>query len=218
MNNSFAGMDALLIQKSDCVGFASQALTYWDVFRQSSHRNQFGTFSFKAPTNRHPERSASQIYRVNSVWGAKSKDPDDAYLVDAVRSFSTTQVREQDSPCGTHLMVTNTSFRTIVWPFFLVLDAGERPWRLRQVRVSVAERCKQHRRDKHPRGPSTPRPKRCSRDKSVKRFAQDDDFAGVLKKNQFPLDLLRPARPVGPTLVAAVVRAEMRHRHTREHL
>ena len=35
---------------------------------------------------------------MNSVWGAESKDPDDAYLVDAVRTFSTTQTREHDSP------------------------------------------------------------------------------------------------------------------------
>src|SRR6202166_4791086 len=52
----------------------------------------------KRPQNRHPERSASQIYRVNSVWGAESKDPDDAYLVDAVRTFSTIQTKEHDSP------------------------------------------------------------------------------------------------------------------------
>jgi hypothetical protein len=41
----------------------------------------------------------------------------------------------------------------------------------------------QHRQDKHFRGPSTPRTERFSPDKSVRRFAQDDDFVGVLKKN-----------------------------------
>jgi hypothetical protein len=30
------------------------------------------------PQNRHPERSASQIYRIVVVYGAKSKDPGDA--------------------------------------------------------------------------------------------------------------------------------------------
>jgi hypothetical protein len=70
-------------------------------------------FFSKLPQNRHPERSASQIYRVNSVRGAESKDPEGAYLVDAVWSFSTTQAREQDSSCGTHLMVTGTSFHAL---------------------------------------------------------------------------------------------------------
>src|ERR1700720_5038721 len=50
-------------------------------------------------------------------------------------------------------------------------------------RVWVVERCEQHRQDKHRRGPSTPRPKRCSPDKFVRRFAQDDDCVGVLKKS-----------------------------------
>jgi hypothetical protein len=50
-------------------------------------------FFFKTPQNRHPERSASQIYRVNPFDGAESKDPEDAYRFDAVRSFSTTEAR-----------------------------------------------------------------------------------------------------------------------------
>jgi hypothetical protein len=53
-------------------------------------------FSSKLPQNRHPERSASHIYRVTQRSGAESKDPEDAYLVDAVRSFSTTQAGEWD--------------------------------------------------------------------------------------------------------------------------
>jgi hypothetical protein len=50
-------------------------------------------FSFKLPQNRHPERSASEIYRVNSTWGAESKDLGGAYLSHAARSFSTTEAR-----------------------------------------------------------------------------------------------------------------------------
>jgi hypothetical protein len=47
--------------------------------------------------SRHPERSASQIRsRDTALHGAESKDPEDAYLVDVVRSFSTTEAREQD--------------------------------------------------------------------------------------------------------------------------
>jgi hypothetical protein len=50
-------------------------------------------FSLKLPRNRHPERSDSQIYRVTPRDGAESKDPEDAYLAYAVRSFSTTEAR-----------------------------------------------------------------------------------------------------------------------------
>jgi hypothetical protein len=50
-------------------------------------------FSSKFPQNRHPERSASQIYRVMQRMGAESKDPGDAYLTHAARSFPTTDAR-----------------------------------------------------------------------------------------------------------------------------
>jgi hypothetical protein len=43
--------------------------------------------------NRHPERSALQIYRKETPLCAESKDPGGAYLTDAVRVFSTTEVR-----------------------------------------------------------------------------------------------------------------------------
>ena len=58
--------------------------------------------------------------------------------------------------------------------------------------ASVVERVRTAKQDKHPRGSfgyaqdrlfgSAP-PNAVSRAKSVRRFAQDDDFAGVLKKN-----------------------------------
>src|ERR1700733_11251605 len=78
-------------------------------------RKPTGCFSSQLPQNRHPERSASQIYRVNSVWGAESKDPYDAYLVDAVRTFSTTQTREPDSPLRL-LMLHTRKYRLLVTP------------------------------------------------------------------------------------------------------
>ena len=46
--------------------------------------------------NRHPERSASQIYRLTEGSGAESKDPGDPYLAHAARSFSTTETRGHD--------------------------------------------------------------------------------------------------------------------------
>jgi hypothetical protein len=58
----------------------------------------FGNVFLKTPQNRHPERSASQIYRVAQLDGAESKDPEGAYLTDAARSFSTTEASEQDFP------------------------------------------------------------------------------------------------------------------------
>jgi hypothetical protein len=48
------------------------------------------------PQTRHPERSASQIDRLHSACGAESKDLGGAYFPHAVRSFSTTEARQQD--------------------------------------------------------------------------------------------------------------------------
>jgi hypothetical protein len=57
-------------------------------------REVIPSFFFKLPQNRHPERSASQIDRRDTeIQGAESKDPEDAYFVDAVRSFSPTQAQ-----------------------------------------------------------------------------------------------------------------------------
>ena len=49
------------------------------------------------PTNRHPERSASQICRVTPVLdGAESKDLKGVYPTQTVRTLSTTEARQQD--------------------------------------------------------------------------------------------------------------------------
>jgi hypothetical protein len=81
--------------------------------------NLFGMFSLNLPQNRHPERSASQIYRVTQRLAARSRracpersrrNPEGAYLAHAVRSFSTTEAREQG---GTHLMARGTSFHAL---------------------------------------------------------------------------------------------------------
>jgi hypothetical protein len=53
-------------------------------------------FFLKTPKKRHPERSASQIYRGTALDGAESKDSEDAYLTHAARGFSTTEAREKD--------------------------------------------------------------------------------------------------------------------------
>jgi hypothetical protein len=44
-------------------------------------RYWFAMFFFKLPQNRHPERSASQIFSVTQrLMGAESKDPEDEIL------------------------------------------------------------------------------------------------------------------------------------------
>jgi hypothetical protein len=57
-------------------------------------------FFFKTPANRHPERSASQIYRKQGLYGAESKDPGDAYLVNAVRTLSTSEAHTRQTRHG----------------------------------------------------------------------------------------------------------------------
>jgi hypothetical protein len=51
-----------------------------DVFR-------LDVFLQNSPKNRHPERSASRIYGEQMLRSAESKDPSDAYVVDAVLTF-----------------------------------------------------------------------------------------------------------------------------------
>ena len=101
-----------------------------------------------------------RFYRVNSVWGAESKDPDDAYLVDAARTFSTTQTREHDSPlrllmllsakiqvagdaklkraCMAAQDVNVAAVHSKTLPF--LLSAPGKTVAVRQVRASVLER------------------------------------------------------------------------------
>jgi hypothetical protein len=56
-----------------------------------------GCFSLEPPQKRHPERSASSdSSRETALDGAESKDPEDAYLAHAARSFSATEARRQD--------------------------------------------------------------------------------------------------------------------------
>src|SRR6266851_5021897 len=83
--------------------------------------NLFGVFFFKPPTKSSsclPRRAVgakrlTDSSRGTALGGAESKDPEGAYLVNAFRSFSTTQARELNSSCGTHLMVTGTSFHAL---------------------------------------------------------------------------------------------------------
>ena len=49
-----------------------------------------GRFS-KTPTSRHPERSASQIYRLTKVFGRAVEGPRGYLLADALQSFPATK-------------------------------------------------------------------------------------------------------------------------------
>ena len=54
---------------------------------------------FKPPQqSRHPERSASRIYRKQELYGAESKDPGDTYPAHAVRGLFGHEAREQNQP------------------------------------------------------------------------------------------------------------------------
>jgi hypothetical protein len=57
---------------------------------------QRSPFRWFPPQDRHPERSASPIYRMIQRLCAESKDLGGAHFTHAVRSFSTTEAGQQD--------------------------------------------------------------------------------------------------------------------------
>ena len=115
----------------------------------------FGCFSSNSPQNRHPERSASPIYRVTQrLWARKSKDLEDAHLTHAARTFSTTEARERDlrnvdvaygRQHDAAVIILGPPGKTVAAS---PLDAGS----VRQKAQSSRGKIKQ------PRGPSTARP------------------------------------------------------------
>ena len=64
----------------------------------------FGVFFSNLPQNRHPERSASQIYRVRHRLGAESKDLGGAYLTRAVGTLSTAEARTWRTRHGSKIL------------------------------------------------------------------------------------------------------------------
>ena len=127
--------------------------------RCSLRAGLFRVSFFKLPQKRHPERSASEIYIVKKRTMARSRrTPGIDYPSDAVRTLSTTEARACWSieKCTRH---------------YLCVLKGEPCSRDLVVESSV-----NHRPDRHPRGPSTPRHSALSCDNSATRFAQNDDF------------------------------------------
>jgi hypothetical protein len=139
---------------------------------------------------------------VNSIWGAESKDPDDAYLVDAVRTFSTTQTREHDSPLRL-LMLLNAKIQVVGAKLkracmaaqdvdvaavhsktlpFLLSAPGKNRGGPPGAGFGGGKGTNGMGRTSSPGVLRLRAPSAVSCDESVRRFAQDDDFVGVLKK------------------------------------
>src|SRR5258708_35164496 len=62
-----------------------------------------GCFSSNLPQNRHPERSASQIYRVVQRWARSRRTSRGAYSTHAVGTLSTTEARTWQTGHGSKI-------------------------------------------------------------------------------------------------------------------
>ena len=133
---------------------------------------------FTFPQKRHPERSASQSYRVTQRLCAESKDLCGAYLTPAAQTFSTTETREQNMLRYTldgRGLVLSPKIKTVADP----PGAGSVFEKVRAAKVS-----------KRPRGPSTPRTSIVPCNRALRRSAQDDVFAASWRcKNWLLLQL-----------------------------
>jgi hypothetical protein len=143
----------------------------------NSDSKVWGVFSSKLPQNRHPERSASQIYRVTRRLGAESKDPEGAYLTHAALSFSTAEagnwrthhrlsLRPRTRTASISPWAAGTTAK-ILFSGFGGRKAPNSMGKISTLGVPSATLGT---------GSSTPRPSAVSRDKSVMRSAQDDVF------------------------------------------
>ena len=128
------------------------------------------------------KRSASQSYRVTqALGGAESKDLDGAYRAHAARSFSTTEARSWRTHHGLSQQRKGWRFEKKLKPH------SHDPSRIRSCsRASWSKSSERHGHDRHRRGPSTPRHLApVSRDNSVRRSAQDDDFVVSWREAEF---------------------------------
>jgi hypothetical protein len=114
-------------------------------------------FSSKLPRNRHPERSASRISLVNSVWARSRRTPTTLFLSMVFEPFYHPGPKH-DSPFGSLCSLTRRAG----------LRAGKGTNGVGKVSSPGVLRL---------RARSV-----VSCDESARRFAQDDDFVGVLKK------------------------------------
>jgi hypothetical protein len=141
--------------------------------------NLFRGFSSKLPQNRHPERSASQILSRDTALVARSRRTSAVLILPMLLgAFQPTSPHRAGANSKT-LHTAGDGRR---------LQCMKRCTHDHPVRIATdpvvgfrwSKRSEQHGQNKHRRGPSTPRHKGCvSRDKSVRRCAQDDDSVGV---------------------------------------
>jgi hypothetical protein len=122
---------------------------------------------FNLSQNRHPERSASQLYRVTDAELRGVEGPRRRSLANALPSFLTAGLvlagSARNSTCA-------------------------RPC---QVRASVLEKLRAVSAEKHRRGPSTPRNEMSLCDRAARRSAQDDGLGRVGKN---PSELIATPR------------------------
>jgi hypothetical protein len=111
----------------------------------------------------------------NSACSAKSKDPEGAYLTDAARSFLTTETAAIEA------RFTLKSAATFICGSCEIWGSGGRKALSSAGNVSAAEVLRL-------RATSS-----VSRDRCVKRSAQDDDFVGISRKTAESDDGLRPS-------------------------
>ncbi len=139
----------------------------------------FGCYSSNSPQNRHPERSASQIYRVTQrLWVRSRRTSRMLILAMLLVPFRApkpengiAQRRAYGAQQDAAVFVLGPWGKTVAQP----LEAGG----LRRLKSS-----EQQGQDEHPRGPSTAPPSAVSRDKFVRRFAQDDGFVASWRSKQ----------------------------------
>jgi hypothetical protein len=75
--------------------------------------NSFRMFFVKLPQNRHPERSASQIYCVTQRLVARSRRTSAVLILPMLLGAFRPPKPDSRICCDTHLLVTGTSFHAL---------------------------------------------------------------------------------------------------------
>jgi hypothetical protein len=120
----------------------------------SINANLFRSVFVLLPQTRHPERSASQIDRMTQRFWRGVEGPLRCLRCPCCSKLFDTEADNRIC-CDTLFIVTDTSFK------LLVSATGTNRSGSRPARGSMVESSDQYRQNKHRRGPSTPRQKRC---------------------------------------------------------
>jgi hypothetical protein len=149
----------------------------------------------KLPQSRHPERSASPIYRVIQPLVARSRRTSAVLVLPMLLGAFRLLKPDNRICCDTHLMVTGIVFMHCNHLPSQVCSKSLNSGLIVRMRLpgktvagppgvgSVVEKLRTAWvRQAQPGSFDSAPPKAVSRDKSVRRSAQDDDFVGVLTK------------------------------------